>query len=95
MLIDDKVASSGESLVGYLNTLENVVLVGTNTSGVFLSSANNKSQLPNSHINISYGNIIEFNKGCAEGKGFEPDVWVSNGDSLDKVLKLISRDPQK
>lgn len=91
VLIDDKVASSAESFIEYLKTLENVILVGTNTSGILLSNAYTTIQLPNSHINISLGNIITAKKGFTEGKGFEPDIWINSGDPLDKVLKLINK----
>jgi len=64
VLIDDDVASSGECFISYLKTLENVVVVGTNTSGVFLSNLYTISQLPNSHININFGNTITFTNGC-------------------------------
>ncbi|SUY45392.1 Peptidase family S41 [Clostridium putrefaciens] len=90
-LIDNKVASSGESFINYLKTLENVILVGTNTSGAYISNVYTKSQLPSSHIKINFGNTITLNKYCEEGKGFQPDIWIDNEDSLDRVLKLINQ----
>ncbi|GAA0688688.1 MULTISPECIES: S41 family peptidase [Clostridium] len=94
VIVDDKVASTGEEFISYLKTLENIVVVGTNTSGSLLSNIYIRSQLPNSHINISFGNIITANKDFEEGKGFQPDVWIGNGDSLDRVLKLILKAPK-
>ncbi|WP_443660226.1 S41 family peptidase [Clostridium algidicarnis] len=91
VLIDNKVASSGESFINYLKTLENVILVGTNTSGVYISNVYTRSQLSSSHININFGNTIILNKYCEEGKGFQPDIWIDNEDSLDRVLKLINQ----
>lgn len=90
-LIDNKVASSGEEFLNYLRTLEKVILVGTNTSGVFISNGYVKSELPNSGIDVSFGNTISLNKYSSEGKGFQPDIWVNNADSLDRVLSLISK----
>ena len=91
VLIDNNVASSGESFIGYLKTLKNVILVGTNTSGTRISNVFTQSQLPNSLINIKFGNTLTLIPQCQEGKGYQPDIWVNSGDSLDKVLKLINR----
>ena len=37
VLMDGNTASAAESLISHLNTLKNVVFIGTNTSGCFLS----------------------------------------------------------
>ena len=48
-------ASSAESLVDKIQDLENVLLIGENTGGYFLTSAFNKLQLPNSLVSIVMG----------------------------------------
>lgn len=89
VIIDNKVASSGEAFISYLNTLENVVFVGTNTSGCMLSNSYIQCDLPYSKINISYGNELTLNNDFIEGKGFKPDVWIAESDVLERILKLI------
>lgn len=89
VIIDNKVASSGENFLSYLDTLENVVFVGTNTSGSMLSNSFIQCVLPNSKINISYGNVLTLNNDFIEGKGFEPDLWVAEDDVVERILKLI------
>lgn len=89
VIIDNKVASSAESFVSYLDTLENVVFVGTNTSGVMISNSYIQCILPNSKIEISYGNELSLNNKFIEGKGFEPDIWINEEDIIERVLNLI------
>lgn len=89
VIIDNNVASSGEDFISFLKTLDNVVLVGTNTNGAGLSCIYSNITLPNTKINIKFGNTLSFTKDFAEGKGFEPDIWIQGGDPLDRILKFI------
>lgn len=91
VLIDGHTASAAEALISYLNTLENVVFIGTNTLGCFLSNANMKCILPHSEIEISYGDQLYFPEGCTEGKGFEPDIWIGGTDALERVLAFLEK----
>lgn len=89
VLMDGNTASAAESLISHLNTLKNVVFIGTNTSGCFLSNANMKCILPNSEIEISYGDQLSFQDKCTEGKGFQPDIWIGGTDALERVLAFL------
>lgn len=89
VLMDGNTASAAESLISHLNTLKNVVFIGTNTSGCFLSNANMKCILPNSEIEISYGDQLSFQDECTEGKGFQPDIWIGGTDALERVLAFL------
>lgn len=91
VLIDGHTASAAEALISHLNTLENVVFIGTNTLGCFLSNANMKCILPYSEIEISYGDQLYFPEGCTEGKGFEPDIWIGGTDALERVLAFLEK----
>ena len=91
VLIDECVASSGESLVRYLKTLDNVILVGTNTSGASISNKFNKTYLPNSKIQFEFGNCIVIFNDTEEGIGFTPDIWSNDSDILEDVIKLANK----
>ena len=91
VLVDGHTASAAEYLMSHLNTLENVVFIGTNTLGCFLSNANMKCILPHSEIEISYGDQLYFPEGCTEGKGFEPDIWIGGTDALERVLAFLEK----
>ena len=91
VLMDNKVASSGENFIRYLDTLENVVFIGTNSSGSYLSLKSIQCTLPYSQITITYGDSLHIINDYVEGKGFEPDVWIGGSDSLERVVNFISR----
>ena len=91
VLMDGHTASAAEALISHLNTLENVVFIGTNTLGCLLSNANMKCILPHSEIEISYGDQLYFPEGCTEGKGFEPDIWIGGADTMERVLAFLAR----
>lgn len=92
VLMDKYVASSGESFISYLRTLDNVIFVGTNTAGCGLVSNNFHSKLPNSNIELYFGTglVLTSTGKSIDGIGFKPDIWINGKDSLDKVIKLIS-----
>ncbi len=89
VLIDSNTASSGEAFIELLKNIENVIFVGTNTSGVLIGEASVECVLPNSKITIIYGSNLRLYNGFTEGVGFEPDIWINSYDSLDRVLKFI------
>lgn len=91
VLLDGNTASATENLVLYLNTLENVVFIGTNTLGCFFSNANMKCILPNSEIEISYGDQLTFTNNCIEGTGFQPDIWIGGQDALERTLAFLEK----
>ena len=84
------VASSAEAFVEELDTLKNVVFVGTNTSGVVFSKQSIRCTLPYSQLAVTYGDAISFG-GITEGKGFEPDIWIGGNDVLERVVDFIER----
>lgn len=88
VLIDKNVASSAEWFVEALDTLENVIFVGTNTSGCMLSKQSIRCRLPYSGIEVIYGDEISIGS-IREGTGFEPDVWVGGNDILERVVDFI------
>lgn len=89
ILIDNGVASSGETFVRNLRTLKNVIFVGTNTYGCSLIPNNFFYKLPDSGIILYFGTGLFFTPGFEEGTGYMPDIWVNSNDALDRVIKLI------
>lgn len=90
VLIDNHTASSGETFVRLLKNIENVIFVGTNTSGLGISDAINECILPNSEITVIYGSNLRLYNDFTEGIGFESDIWINSNDSLDRILKFIN-----
>jgi len=90
VLIDDNNASAGESFVRFLKQVENVIIIGSNTSGV--STVGNVATffLPHSAIPIQMGVslFLEPDLSMREGIGIEPDIWVDPRGSLELAIKF-------
>ena len=84
-------ASSAENFVRYLKTLDNVVVVGTNTSGTYVSNKFNKTYLPNSKIQFDFGNGITIANDIEEGIGLTPDIWSNDSDILENIINLANK----
>lgn len=93
VLINNNVASAGEEFVSYLRTLNNVLFIGTNTSGAVLIGSNTSWYLPNSNIAINSGTNINLPPTMEnmDGKGFYPDLWVNSEDIVDRVINFINK----
>lgn len=91
VLVDERVQNVGEDFLRVLKSMENVIVVGSNSYGAsFTSNTTTTKYLPNSGIAISYGNDFTLygDKGYDELDGFLPDLWVEPKDALDAVLNL-------
>lgn len=94
VLIDKGVASSTENFVEQLRTLDNVIFVGSNTTGATDISDEQKMYLPNSNLLVYFGVGLDMKKDpphFIDGKGFEPDIWLNNEDILERVVKLCNQ----
>lgn len=91
VLIDNVVASSGESAVMFLRNMKNVIFVGTNTSGTTLGFKSRYYILPNTKISLRFAETLYLQRDVEvqEGIGFMPDIWTSPNDAADRVLKMI------
>ena len=92
--MDSLSASAGEGFVRYLRQIENVVFIGTNTSGTVLAGDPVKGKLPNSYIGTHWSTNLKLDVESGEfvdreGIGFLPDFWVQSEDALDVALKFI------
>jgi len=93
VLTDKNIASTGDLFVGHLRQLENVLVVGTNTSGTFFTGAVGSTMLPHSGFAVRVGTRLNLRHDLSqfEGVGFMPDLWVPPGESLERVLRFIER----
>lgn len=91
VLMDYTVASSGEDMVAYLQTLDGTAFVGTNTAGCNLTGNVGFYYLPHSGLQVSFGQAITLRPGFEniDATGYQPDFWVNPADALDAVLALI------
>jgi len=93
ILTDKNINSAGELFVGHLRQLENVLVVGTNTAGTFVTGGLGRTILPYSGLVITFGTLLNLRHDLSrfEGVGFMPDLWVPPGESLERVLRFIER----
>lgn len=78
VLMDRRVASSGESAVANLKTMSGTILLGENTNGCFFCGNCIHIYLPNSGICVYYGTgRLLYNKtqNIDEMGGFVPDIY--------------------
>ena len=90
VLIDQNVASAGESFVSQLAMGRRVVLVGSNTMGDLNFGNVSAFYLAHSGISLRFGASLSFRDRLEnnEGVGYFPDLWVRPDDSLDAVARL-------
>jgi len=93
VLTDKNTGSAGDLFVGYLRQLENVLVVGTNTAGTFLTGGVGRTILPHSGLALVLGTRLNLRHDLSqfEGLGFMPDLWVPPGESLERVLRFVER----
>lgn len=93
VLVDDGCGSSGESMLNFLKTLDNTIVIGTNSAGYQLCGNDIAMTLPNTGIYSYFGVSLTFpyEMENVDYKGYEPDVWCSADTSLDAVLNMMVR----
>ncbi len=78
VLIDQDVASAGEGFVDRLRYIENVVFIGGNTRGCYLVPNNYTYQLPNSKLDLGFGEGVFIG---AEGEKYIENVVFIGGNT--------------
>lgn len=89
VLIDEKTASSGESAVAYLKTIDNTVVVGNHTAGCFTCGNCMTIYLPHSHIPVYFGTgmvLYEKTRNMDAEGGFRGDI--SYEEFLDSIADM-------
>ena len=89
-LTDRYTMSAGEGFIDFSLNLQNSLVIGQNTGGVFRKTGGPAYFLPNSGIMVGFGSGIVFHPDnqFPEGIGFAPDIWAI-GDALDAALTLL------
>lgn len=90
VLLDGGTASAGEEVVQDMETVENVVFVGSNTRGCYTITSNIECYLPHSGLRIYLGQGLHLSGDAInhDGTGKLPDLWVNPTDALDRVTAL-------
>ena len=93
VLVDEYVASAGESTLNYLRAMDNVTVIGSNTTGAQLCGNVMDLFLPHSGTHFRFGSGIGFQYDTSnkDFRGYEPDIWCNPKDSLDAVMKMVER----
>lgn len=94
VLVDNRCASSGESMLNFLRCLDNVVIIGSNSAGYQLSGNVHSLYLPNTGIQMAATmGALNFNYSTepVDYKGYEPDIWCNPKDALDAVFNMVKR----
>ena len=91
VLTNNSMASAAEGMVDYFLTMDNVILIGTNTGGVYTVGSNTTIELPNSGVSIFCGVnlVVQKNLVPIEGKGYQPDIWVSPDKASQRVAAFV------
>jgi len=91
VLIDSYIYSAGESFVGFLRQVDNVVFVGTNTYGAMLAGNVGVCLLPNSRLELSCGSLISLGEDLRnyDGRGYTPDFWIRPDEALERAVAYI------
>lgn len=92
LLTDKGTASSGETVVEFLHSVENVLVVGAPSSGCSLVSSNWHFYLPNTGIEVYFGTGLSFCEAMEnrDGVGFLPDLWVNPTEAPAAVARLCA-----
>ncbi|MCL2322786.1 MAG: S41 family peptidase [Oscillospiraceae bacterium] len=92
--MDNLTVSAGELFISYLRQMDNVIFVGTSTTGALtISDEAENNRLPESKFHIYFGIGLNIRSDLSqfESVGFAPDLWVPPGESLDRVIKFIEQ----
>ena len=94
ILTDDQCMSAGEFAVKQLLTLENTVVIGSQTDGrTFCCGGFMFLSLPNSGVSYMMGTTMYFldDYQNRDDIGIAPDIWCDPQTSLDSVLMMLMR----
>lgn len=93
VLVDDRCGSAGELALNLLRTMDNVLVVGSNSAGCQLGGNAIPITLPNSGIHCQIGTQLRFAYDITnvDDTGYEPDVWCNPSTSLEAVLNMLKQ----
>lgn len=90
LLTDKGTASSGETVVEFFRSMENVLAIGGPTGGCALVPNNCTFYLPHTGLQVYFGTGLTLceTMGHLDGTGYLPDLWVDPPDALDAAARL-------
>lgn len=93
VLMDSRCGSSGESALTFAKTMNNVIVIGSNSAGYQLCGNVYDYSLPRTGITACFGVSISFygSMGNVDYKGYEPDLWCNPKTVLQSVLNMVER----
>ena len=93
VLMDSRCGSSGESALTFAKTMNNVIVIGSNSAGYQLCGNVYDYSLPRTGITACFGVSISFygSMGNVDYKGYAPDLWCNPKTSLQSVLNMVER----
>jgi len=94
VLVDNYCASAGESMLLFLKTLENTVIIGSSSAGYQLAGNRVDLTLPHSGVPFSFGTSFgfKFDTTNVDGVGYAPDIYCDPVCALDAALALVGSD---
>lgn len=98
VLVDNQCGSSGESMLNYLKSLENTLVIGSNSAGYQIAGNVHGYRLPNTGMYFDFGTSFSlfYDSENVDYKGYEPDVWCNPSSALDAVAAMMAReDPDR
>lgn len=93
VLMDSRCGSSGESALTFAKTMDNVIVIGSNSAGYQLCGNVYDYSLPCTGITACFGVSLSFygSMDNVDYKGYEPDLWCNPKTSLQSVLNMVER----
>ena len=93
VLMDSRCGSSGESALTFAKTMNNVIVIGSNSAGYQLCGNVYDYSLPRTGITACFGVSISLygSMDNVDYKGYEPDLWCNPKTSLQSVLNMVER----
>jgi len=91
VLTDYLSGSAGEGIITEYRTVENILIIGTNTIGCMLGNVQIRIYLPNTGYNVGFGQHARLEDFLnREGYGYDPDIWVPSEYALELTLKMCA-----
>lgn len=93
VLMDSRCGSSGESALTFAKTMDNVIVIGSNSAGYQLCGNVYDYSLPRTGITACFGVSISLygSMDNVDYKGYEPDLWCNPKTALQSVLSMVER----
>ena len=93
VLMDSRCGSSGESALTFAKTMDNVIVIGSNSAGYQLCGNVYDYSLPCTGITACFGVSLSFygSMDNVDYKGYAPDLWCNPKTSLQSVLNMVER----